>query len=70
MDGVVRQIPGRCRVILCMDAGGEVYTTLPEIGCAGNRIRDRRQRWTQNGYDLPELMRTDQLVAISTRSHA
>ena len=47
MDGVVRQIPRRCRVILCMDVNEEAYTTLQWIGSAGFRIRDRRQRWTQ-----------------------
>ena len=31
LDGVIRQIPNRCRVILCMDANGEVYTTRPWI---------------------------------------
>ena len=70
MDGVRRQTPSRCRVILCMDAEGEVYTTLLSIGSAGNRIRDRRERWTQNGYDLLELMRSNQFVAISTHGEA
>ena len=47
-----------------------VYTTLPRIGSAGNRLRDRRQRWNQNGYDLLELMRSIQLVALSTHGEA
>ena len=34
--GVIRQIPNRCRVILCIDANGELYTTLTWIGSAGN----------------------------------
>ena len=49
-----------------MDASVEVKTALPWIGCTGNRTRDRRLRWTQNGHDLLEMMRCNQLVAIST----
>ena len=44
MDAVIRQIPNTCRVILCLDANGEVDTTLPWIGSAGGRIRDRRKK--------------------------
>ena len=69
LNGDIRQIP-RCRVILCMDANGEVYTTLPWIGNAGTPLRDRRQRWTQNGHELLELLRSNQFVAISTCAEA
>ena len=73
LDGVIRQVPNRCRVILCMDANGEVDTTLPWIGSAGSRIRDRRNKWTQNGHELLELLRSsrsNQLVAMSTHGEA
>ena len=48
LDGVIRQVPNRCSVILSVDANGEVDTTLPWIGNAGSRIRDRRK----NGPDM------------------
>ena len=70
LDGVIRQISNRCQVILSMDANGEVCTTLLRIGSADNRIRDRRQRWTQNGHELLELMRSNRLVASSTHGEA
>ena len=70
LNGDIRQIPNMCRVILCMDANGEVYSTLPWIGNAGNRVRDRRQRGTQNGHELLELLRSYQLVAILTHGEA
>ena len=70
LDGVIRQVPNRCRVILCMDANGEVDTALPWIGSAGSRIRDGRKKWNQNGHGLLELLRSDQLVATSTHGEA
>ena len=41
-DGVIRQVPSKCRVILSMDDNGEVDTTLPWIGNTGSRIRGRK----------------------------
>ena len=70
LNGEIRQIPNMCRVMLWMDVNGEVYTTLPWNGNAGNRIRDRRQRWTQNGHELSELLRSNRLVAMSTFAEA
>ena len=69
-NGVIRQVPNRCRVILCMDANGEVDTTLPWIGCAGSRICDQRKMWTHIGHELLEMLRSSQLVAISTHGEA
>ena len=70
LDGVIRQVPNRCRVILSMDVNGEVDTTLPWIGNASSRIRDRLKTWTQNGHELLELLRSNQLVAISMHGEA
>ena len=67
---VIRQISNRCRVILCMDANGQVFSTLPWIGSAGNQIRDRRRPWTPHGYDLLELMRSVRLVTVSAHGEA
>ena len=69
-NGVIRQVPNRCRVIFCMDANGEVDTTLPWIGCAGSRICDQRKMWTHIGHELLEMLRSNQLVAISTHGEA
>ena len=69
-DGVIRQVPNRRRVLLSMDANGEVDTTLPWIGSASSRIRDRRKKWTPSGHELLELWRSNQLVAISTHGEA
>ena len=46
LDGVIRQVPNRCRVTLSMDANGEVDATLPWIVSAGSRIRDGCKKWT------------------------
>ena len=54
------EVPNGCRVILCVDANGEVDTTLPWIGSAGTRIRDRCKKWNQNGHELLEVLTTNQ----------
>ena len=64
LDGVIRQVPSRCQVILCMD------TTLPWIGSPGSRIRDRCKKWAQNGHELLEVLRSNQLVSTSTHGEA
>ena len=45
LDGVIRQVRSRCRVILCMD------TTLPWIGSPGSRIREKWTR-TAGGVEI------------------
>ena len=53
-----------------MDANGEVDTSLPWIGSAGSRIRDRYKKRTQHGHELLEVLRSNQHVAISTHGEA
>ena len=69
LDGVIRQVPNRCRVILCMDANGEVDTTLlgSDVQAAEFVIGEKMY---QNDQELLELSRSNQLVAISTHGEA
>ena len=60
LDGVLRQVPNRCWVILSMDATGEVDTTLLLIGNSGSRIRDRRKNGPKMGHELSEISRSNQ----------
>ena len=70
LDGVIRQVPNRCRVTPCVDAHGDVDTTRLWIGSAGGRIRDQCKKWTPNGHELLEVLRSKQLMAISTHGEA
>ena len=70
LDEVIRQVPRRWPVIVCMDDNGEADTTLPWIGSAGNRIRDQCKKWTHNGHELLEVLGSNRLVAMSTRGEA